>query len=196
MSNDRLHPYKVVVFGSGAVGKSSITLRFVTNTFSFEYLPTIEDCYRRTTSVDNCTAFLEILDTAGQEEYNALREQWVSEGRAFLLVYSVASKQSFLEVNAFREKILLVNEDEKVPMVLVGNKCDLENKREVSFEEGVALAKEFGDIPFIESSALNGLNCTEVFHAAVREIRKADDSISFQDKKESDGGLFSWCSIL
>ena len=80
----RLNPYKIVVFGSGGVGKSSITLRFVTDTFNSEYLPTvcshvcilpwtavqqIEDCYRKNCVVDNKTAFLDILDTAGQEEY-------------------------------------------------------------------------------------------------------------------------------
>jgi len=191
-ANDRLNPYKVVVFGSGTVGKSSITLRFVTDTFSSEYLPTIEDCYRKACQVDDDTAFLDILDTAGQEEYSALRDQWVREGRAFLLVYSVTSRTSFEEIQSFRERILLVNEDEAVPMVLVANKVDLEDQRVVSTEEGKRMAAEYGDIPFVECSALKGINCDVAFHHAVREIRAIDAKTDAEGPQSSS----SWCSIL
>eukprot|EP00456_Euglypha_rotunda_P041426 TRINITY_DN3214_c0_g1_i15.p1 TRINITY_DN3214_c0_g1~~TRINITY_DN3214_c0_g1_i15.p1 ORF type:complete len:174 (+),score=29.66 TRINITY_DN3214_c0_g1_i15:93-614(+) len=161
--NDRLNPYKVVVFGSGGVGKSSVTLRFVTDTFSAEYLPTIEDCYRKTTLVDGKAAFLDILDTAGQEEYSALRDQWVREGKAFLLVFSVTSRQSFEEIPNFRERILLVNEDEIVPMVLVGNKIDLESERKVTKEEAERIAKQYKNIPYVE--------CSEIGRAVQQECR-------------------------
>ena len=88
------------------------------------------------------------------QEYNALRDQWVREGRGFLLVYSIDNKQSFEEIDAFRDRILIVNEeDHSVPMVLVGNKCDKEEDREVSTAEGNALAAKF-KIPFVECSAL------------------------------------------
>jgi len=188
------------VFGSGGVGKSSIKLRFVTDTFNSEYLPTIEDCYRKNCLVDGKAAHLDILDTAGQEEYSALRDQWVREGRAFLLVYSCTSRQTFEEIPSFRERILMVNEDEVVPMVLVANKCDLESERKVSKEEGQRLAEEYGGIPFIEVSALKAINCDRVFHDAVREIRKMDES----DEKAGGGGKpggggkdgWSWCNIL
>lgn len=195
--SDRLNPYKLVVFGSGGVGKSSIVLRFVTDTFSSEYLPTIEDCYRKTCTVDKKTAFLDILDTAGQEEYNALRDQWVQEGRGFLLVYSITSRQTFEEIPGFRDRILIVNEDEAVPMVLVGNKCDMEDDREVSTEDGKARAAEYG-IPFHECSALKSINCNEVFSSAVREIRRLDDTVAEQQQqsKGKSGGFFSHCLIL
>lgn len=190
-----MNPYKLVVFGSGGVGKSSIVLRFVTDTFSTEYLPTIEDCYRKTCLVDQKTAFLDILDTAGQEEYSALRDQWVREGRAFLLVYSVTSRQAFEEIPQFRDRILLVNEDEVVPMVLVGNKCDLEAERQISTEEGRQLAADYGGIPFVECSALKSLRCDEVFYEAVREIRKMDASVE-KEKKEEKTGFFKFCTVL
>jgi len=181
-------------FGSGGVGKSSIVLRFVTGTFSSEYIPTIEDCYRKTCPVDQKTAFLDILDTAGQEEYIALRDQWVREGSAFILVYSVLSRQTFEEIPNFRDRILLVKEDETIPMVLVGNKIDLENERQVTTEEGKELATEYGNIPFVECSALKALHCDEVFHEAVRQIRKMDDKtpgdISKPTKKSN------WCTLL
>lgn len=191
--SDRLNPYKLVVFGSGGVGKSSIVLRFVADTFSTEYLPTIEDCYRKTCIVGQKTAFLDILDTAGQEEYSALRDQWVREGKAFLLVFSVASRITFDELTQFRDRILLVNEDAIVPMVLVGNKCDLED-REVSTEEGEQLAQEFGGIPYVECSALKSIRCEEAFHEAVREIRKMDEA-SANDKNTTKKG-FSFCTLL
>jgi len=142
--------------------------------------------------VDDKIAYLDILDTAGQEEYSALRDQWVREGRAFLLVYSCSSRQSFEEINGFRERIAMVNEDQVMPMVLVGNKCDLDAERKVSTEEGQKLANSYGDIPFIECSALKGIRCSEVFYAAVREIRRMDDLNS----KTKEVKKSSWCMIL
>jgi GTPase KRas protein len=194
MSN-RAHPYKVVVFGAGAVGKSSITLRFVSDTFSDEYLPTIEDCYRKNCLVDDQTAFLDILDTAGQEEYEALRDQWVREGRAFLLVYSIVSRSSFEDVASFRDRILQVQERDGVPMVLVGNKCDLETERDVSQDEAIALSREYG-VPFIECSALTGHNCTEVFAEAVREIRREEQRSKQRPKDNKPAKKRFWCSVL
>jgi len=191
--HDRLNPYKLVVFGSGGVGKSSIVLRFVTGTFSSEYIPTIEDCYRKTCPVDQKTAFLDILDTAGQEEYIALRDQWVREGSAFILVYSVLSRQTFEEIPNFRDRILLVKEDETIPMVLVGNKIDLETERQVTSEEGRELASEYGGVPFVECSALKALNCDEVFHEAVRQIRKMDEKVVEEDPTN---GPKRWCTLL
>lgn len=71
-----------------------------------------------------------------------------------------------------------MNEDEVVPMVLVGNKCDIEDQRQVSTEEGRNLAQDYGGIPFVECSALEALNCDEVFYEAVREIRKMDETVA------------------
>eukprot|EP00823_Brevimastigomonas_motovehiculus_P001356 TRINITY_DN11886_c0_g1_i1.p1 TRINITY_DN11886_c0_g1~~TRINITY_DN11886_c0_g1_i1.p1 ORF type:complete len:203 (+),score=43.67 TRINITY_DN11886_c0_g1_i1:205-813(+) len=197
--DDKLEAYKVVVFGSGAVGKSSLTMRFVNNSFSTEYLPTIEDCYRKTTYVDDKVASLDILDTAGQEDFASLRDGWVHEGNAFLLVYAVNSQQSFRELSQFRDRILLVSEDREVPvpMVLVGNKADLTSERKVSTEEGKALAKEW-NIPFVECSALKGTGCNEAFAAAVRAIRKIEQpkKSSSSSSGSSSKGFFWFCSIL
>lgn len=172
---------KCVVFGSGSVGKSSIVLRFVTDTFTDEYLPTIEDCYRKTIQINGQTSHLDILDTAGQEEFSSSRDEWVRDGKAFILVYSVTSEQSMKDINSYREHILLVNEGKQVPpMVLVGNKIDLANDRQVSTSEGQALAAKYGGIPFLETSAMDGTNCEAVFHQVVRLVRERED----QDSKQ------------
>lgn len=73
-----------------------------------------------------------MLDTAGQEEYSAMREQYMRTGEGFLLVYSITSRQSFEEISTFQQQILRVKDKDYFPMVVVGNKCDLECEREVS----------------------------------------------------------------
>jgi small GTP-binding protein len=75
-----------------------------------------------------------VLDTAGQEEYSAMREQYMRTGEGFLLVYSITSRQSFEEILTFQQQILRVKDKDYFPMIVVGNKCDLENEREVSTE--------------------------------------------------------------
>lgn len=75
---------------------------------------------------------LDVLDTAGQEEYSAMREQYMRTGEGFLLVYSITSRQSFEEITTFQQQILRVKDKDYFPMVVVGNKCDLESEREVT----------------------------------------------------------------
>ena len=122
-------------------------------------------------TIDNETSLLDILDTAGQEEYSAMRDQYMRTGQGFLLVFAIPSRGSFDEINSFREQILRVKDSDSVPMVLCGNKCDLENERQVSKQEGEDLAKAFG-CPFMETSAKTRVNVEEAFFQLVREIRK------------------------
>jgi small GTP-binding protein len=90
------------------------------------------DSYRKQCVIDDEVALLDVLDTAGQEEYSAMREQYMRTGEGFLLVYSINSRQSFEEISTFQQQILRVKDKDYFPMVVVGNKCDLENEREVT----------------------------------------------------------------
>ncbi|KAJ2034035.1 RAS2 protein, partial [Coemansia sp. S2] len=115
------------------------------------YDPTIEDSYRKQVVIDDQPCVLEVLDTAGQEEYTALRDQWIRDGEGFLLVYSITSRSTFERVERFRDQIIRVKDQDNVPMMLVGNKCDKAQEREVSFQEGQAMARRLG-CDFVESS--------------------------------------------
>lgn len=84
--------------------------------------------------IDDEVALLDVLDTAGQEEYSAMREQYMRTGEGFLLVYSMTSRQSFEEIITFQQQILRVKDRDYFPIIVVGNKCDLESEREVSTE--------------------------------------------------------------
>lgn len=100
--------------------------------------------------IDDEVALLDVLDTAGQEEYSAMREQYMRTGEGFLLVYSITSRESFEEITTFQQQILRVKDKDYFPMVVVGNKCDLEHERKVPYSgrspqilrENVADAKQ------------------------------------------------------
>jgi GTPase KRas len=166
-----LREYKLVVVGGGGVGKSALTIQFIQSHFVDEYDPTIEDSYRKQCVIDDEVALLDVLDTAGQEEYSAMREQYMRTGEGFLCVYSITSRQSFEEINTFHQQILRVKDRDYFPMIVVGNKCDQDDKREVNQNEGKELAKTFG-CKFLETSAKNKINVDEAFHDLVREIRR------------------------
>jgi len=165
---------KIVVLGIGGVGKSALTFRFIQNKFMESYNPTIEDSYRKAFKLDSRNVVLDILDTAGQEEYMELREVYMRGGEGFIIVYSIIDQKSFKEVNEFRTRTLRVKDTGSVPMVLVGNKCDLNEKRQVTKEQGEQLAKQLG-VPFFETSAALGTNCEEIFQAIAREVKKAKE---------------------
>lgn len=169
-----LQEYKLVVVGGGGVGKSALTIQLIQSHFVDEYDPTIEDSYRKPCNIDDEQVLLDILDTAGQEEYSAMREQYMRTGEGFLLVYSIDSKSSLDELQNFYEQIQRVKESDNVPVLVVGNKCDLENERQVSFEEGKTLADSFG-CKFLETSAKQRINVEEAFYDLVRSVRDGNN---------------------
>lgn len=165
--------YKIVVLGDGGVGKSALTLQFVTHNFLEYHDPTIEDAYQQRTVIDGELALLDILDTAGQIEFTAMRDQYMRCGEGFIICYAITDRRSFEMAAECRKQIERVRCTESVPMVLVGNKCDLESMRQVSTEEGQALARQM-NCPFYETSAALRHFVDDVFHTLVREIRRRE----------------------
>lgn len=177
-----MREYKVVVLGSGGVGKSALTVQFVSGNFVEKYDPTIEDFYRKAIEVENTMAILEILDTAGTEQFASMRDLYIRNGQGFVIVYSVTSKQSHQDVVVLREQIIRVKGTENVPMVLVGNKADLEPDRQVPTSEGMILANEW-EVPFYETSAKRCINVNEVFADCVVEIMRLQDPHKHKKRK-------------
>lgn len=163
--------YKLIVLGDGGVGKTALTIQLCLNHFVEEYDPTIEDSYRKQVVLDGQTAMLEILDTAGQEEYTALRDQWIRDGEGFILVYSITSRSSFSRIRTYYEQIQRVKEDDEgFSVVIVGNKSDRNAERVVSTDDGRALARELNS-GFFEASAKLNVNIEKAFFDCVRACR-------------------------
>ena len=158
--------YKVVVLGSGGVGKSALTVQFVQNKFLEKYDPTIEDFYRKSIEVDGIPTMLEILDTEGTEQFTSMRDLYAKTGHGFLLVYSITNKRTLDELNPLRDQITGLR-GHGVPVILVGNKCDLRTEREVSQEDGAKVAASW-KCPLYETSAKTRHNVDEIFMEAVR----------------------------
>ncbi|XP_050313831.1 ras-related protein Rap1 isoform X1 [Anthonomus grandis grandis] len=166
-----MREYKIVVLGSGGVGKSALTVQFVQGIFVEKYDPTIEDSYRKQVEVDGQQCMLEILDTAGTEQFTAMRDLYMKNGQGFVLVYSITAQSTFNDLQDLREQILRVKDTDDVPMVLVGNKCDLEDERVVGKEQGNALSRQF-NCAFMETSAKAKINVHDIFYDLVRQINK------------------------
>lgn len=151
-----------------------------------KYDPSIDDSYRKKMVVDNICCEIEVLDTAGQEEYTALRDHWIRDGDAFILVYATTCRRSFTRIRRFHNQISTVKESGYLPLshlyvpspvILMGHIFaegkdgdeDLQSMREVSVQEGAALARELG-CSFMEVST-TGRGGEEVIHRLVRNLR-------------------------
>jgi len=135
--------FKVVVLGSGGVGKSALTGPICIWTFYGKYDPTIEDFYRKEIEVDNCPSVLEILDTAGTEQFASMRDLYIKNGQGFVVCYSITNHQTFQDIKTMKEQIVRV--------------------------KGMALAQIWG-CAFVEASAKHRTNVNEVFAEIVREM--------------------------
>lgn len=186
--------YKLVVVGGGGVGKSAITIQFIQSYFVTDYDPTIEDSYTKQCVIDDVPAKLDILDTAGQEEFSAMREQYMRSGEGFLLVFAVTDRASFDEIYKFHRQILRVKDRDEFPMLMVGNKSDLENQRAVSRAEAENLSRQL-KVPYIECSAKVRMNVDQAFYELVRIVRKFQLS-ERPPIKQSDDKSRRKCCIL
>ena len=147
------------------------------------YEPTKADNYRKKTTVSGQECQIDILDTAGQEDYAVIRDNYFRTGEGFICVFSVTERETFEGMKDFREQILRVKVDDKVPMILVGNKIDLQDQRVVSFDEAKALAHSWG-VPYEETSAKTKLNVEKVYYDLVLVIKEKKDSVNGANQKK------------
>ena len=174
---------KLVVLGKSLVGKSALTYRFISDKFPEEHDTTVEDQYKTLINIDDTPCELEILDTAGQDDYQTMLDTWIEFGDCYLLVYSIDELDSFKQIKVKYDRICKIKAGQKFSIIMVGNKCDLpDSSRKVPKSEGENLAKNL-DIPFLEVSALTRINVREAFMNVVHNYLK--DSHKIQDKKSA-----------
>ncbi|KAF2238574.1 rheb small monomeric GTPase RhbA [Viridothelium virens] len=179
---------KIAIVGSRSVGKSSLTVQFVDGHFVESYYPTIENTFSKVIRYKSQDYATEVIDTAGQDEYSILNSKHFIGIHGYMLVYSLASKQSFEMVRIIRDKILNHLGADWIPLVIVGNKSDLRpEQRQVTADEGKRLAEEFRCM-WTEASARYNENVTKAFDLMIAEIEKS------QNPNEPTGG--SKCSVM
>lgn len=183
---------KIVLLGSGAVGKSSLTVQFVQGVFVEKYDPTIEDSYRKQIEVDGMACILEILDTAGTEQFASMRDLYIKNGQGFVFVYSITAQSTFNELREFWEQLTRLKGPDKVPLLLVGNKCDLEEERVVGKDQGRKLAAEFNNCNFMETSARDKNSVNDMFNDIVDQVYR----MSEEEEDSRKGRKKRQCQIL
>uniref|UniRef100_A0A8C7E959 GTPase RhebL1 n=1 Tax=Nothoprocta perdicaria TaxID=30464 RepID=A0A8C7E959_NOTPE len=167
---------KVVLLGYRAVGKTSLAHQFVEGKFLDSYDPTVESTYSKMVVVGKDEFHLQLVDTAGQDEYTILPHSFVIGIHGYVLVYSVTSLRSFQVVKTLHNKLYESRGKTRMPVVLVGNKADL-SLREVKTDEGRKLAESWGAI-FLESSAKESQGTQGIFTKIIEEIDRVDNSYS------------------
>lgn len=162
---------KIAVVGLRSVGKLLMTVRFVEEHFVELYYPTIENQFLKTLTHRGQDYAVDILDTAGQDEYSIMNEKHLIGIHGYLVVYLVTLQLLFELVDVVRDKILQLLGAQTVPMVLVGNKCDLAFQRQVLTAQGEALARRYGCL-FLETLVRDNVNIAAAFEALVGEIER------------------------
>jgi small GTP-binding protein len=182
--------------GKGGVGKSCLTQQFVNGMFvGASYNATIEDKFTKNLEVDGVNVFAEILDTAGQDQYSALRKFFMPLGDVFVLVYDITQDFTFDEINPIKEEIFAANDRHmQLPYILVGNKCDMDSDRVVTVEEGNSLCRTLersgGHWHFMEASAKENINVNEMFRKAISEALRLQTN---KNQGTGSGVMVSWC---
>ncbi|XP_018417378.1 PREDICTED: GTPase RhebL1 [Nanorana parkeri] len=173
---------KVVMLGYPSVGKSSLALQFIKGDFPTDYEPTIENTWSKTFVLGTDEFELDVVDTAGQDEYSLLPQSFIFGIHGYIVVYSVACSRSFQIATGLHR--VLVDRRGKclMPIVLVGNKNDLPSQcREVKQEEGKKLADSWG-AAFMEVSAKDPEKSKQIFTKIIEEIDRVERSFSEEKK--------------
>lgn len=181
---------KLLLIGDSGVGKSCCLLRFSEDSFTPSFITTIGIDFKiRTIDLDGKRVKLQIWDTAGQERFRTITTAYYRGAMGILLVYDVTDQKSFDNIKTWFSNVEQ-HASEGVNKILIGNKCDWEEKRQVSTEQGQALADELG-IPFMEVSAKTNINIEKAFYSLAGDIKKRlmDSSKDTSAPGQSTGGV-------
>ncbi|KAG5514854.1 hypothetical protein RHGRI_036039 [Rhododendron griersonianum] len=161
--------FKIVVIGDSAVGKSNLLSRFARDEFDLHSKATVGvEFQTQVLEVEGKEVKAQVWDTAGQERFRAVTSAYYRGAFGALLVYDITRRTTFDSIKRWLDE-LNIHCDTTVARILVGNKCDLENIRDVSIDEGKSLAQEEG-LFFIETSALDSTNVNAAFEIVIRQI--------------------------
>ena len=191
-SSGNIVSLKIAVLGQSMVGKSALTFRFINNKFPTEHDTTIEDSYSIPAKIDDIKCQLDILDTAGQDDYQTMLDTWINSADGFILVYSIDNKDSFEAIKNRYERILKLKDGQKVSVIIAGNKCDLEENRKVSREE-VENFCHTNKISFLETSALKTINVKEVFLCVARGLLQIQFPQNYKNNDSHEGKKRCYC---
>lgn len=170
MNPDYDYLFKILLIGNSGVGKSSLLLRFADDTFTDNFMPTIGVDFKiRTLEVDGKTIKLQIWDTAGQERFKTITSSYYKGAHGIIVVYDVTDKESFKNIDTWMNEVEKHASD-NVSRILVGNKSDLTDSRQVTTDEGKELADQY-NIRFMETSAKESANVEEAFTLMTKEIK-------------------------
>ena len=197
--------FKMILIGDSGVGKSNILLKYLKNEFQQNTKATVGvEFGTKTVEIDNKKIKVQIWDTAGQERYRSITSAYYKGAKGCLLVYDITRKVTFESIDRWISDLKAAGE-EKLSIILIGNKCDLEDQRKVTKEEAEEKA-QFHKLAFIETSALNGTNIERAFEELINDVYKNnkqlfkkevnllldDKGIEIgQPKKEEKGGCCS-----
>lgn len=161
---------KLLLIGDSGVGKSCLLLRFADDSYSESYISTIGVDFKiRTMTVDDRTVKLQIWDTAGQERFRTITSSYYRGAHGIMVVYDCTDRASFTNLTAWMEEISRYGSP-GVCKLLIGNKADLGERKEVTESEGKELAEKLG-LDFLETSAKTGRNVEEAFRKLAKEIK-------------------------
>jgi len=167
----RMLEVHLITLGDGQVGKTSIIFRYIDNIFSGNYLSTIgiDVKIKKVTLSNGEEIKIKISDTAGQERFKAIASNYTKKADGIIFVYDITSSKSFMEVENWLSEITKEGNDK--PLILLGNKCDLEENRQISTEEGIDLSKKYGEgIKFYETSCKTGDNIEKAINDLVNQV--------------------------
>lgn len=161
--------YKLLLIGDQGVGKSSLLLRWIDDTFSTSTLTTIGVDFKiKTVKIAGSTIKLQIWDTAGQELFRNITTSYYRGAQAIIIVYDVTSLASFSHIDSWITEVEK-NCHDKIDLLLVGNKADLESERKISQEEGKEKAKAL-NVDFLETSAKDKINVRRMFYKIAKQL--------------------------
>ena len=190
MKNIKRTYISIGTIGDSQVGKSAMTEIYLNREFSEEYLTTIGiNINTKDTKIiingEEKEIKVKIWDTAGQEKFKSISTQYIKNCDGILLIYAINNKKTFENIENWLNEIENKKKKNNIPLVLIGNKIDLEKEREVSFQEGEKLAQIY-NMEFFECSAKDNINVNECFNCLIELIFQLyEDEFNIDDKSYS-----------
>lgn len=178
--------FKIVLIGDCGTGKTCIVERFKTGNYVERHGNTIGvDFSMKTIAVEGKQVKLQIWDTAGQERFRTITQSYYRSANGVIIVYDITKRSSFTNLQKWIEEVRRYTAS-NVLLILIGNKCDLEEEREVGFEEAEEMCQYIPEILFVmETSAKENTNVEDAFTCLAAELKRKHSALDVENQEES-----------